>query len=216
MHKLFFNILNRIIMIRIPVLLFFSLIAVHVCQAQRALKEEDLAYNLPKKTTKFELANQLFELKDTTVISPNAVYVQEMVSHEYANYQVISETKTYNFIRFFKDGKALVSFDYLSYPTVEQFNDFSYCRPAYYTIKDDQVIVEIYQDKQWNVMSMVARRLNNGGLEFYRLANDPDIKIRKNDKDTSVNRKDNRPKGFFYKRETAFYRKDYTKLYKWL
>ena len=198
------------------ILLLSSLIAAHFSHAQRALREEDLANNLPKKTTKFELANQLFELKDTTVISPNAVYVQEMVTQEYANYQVISETKTYNFIRFFKDGKALVSFDYLSYPTVEQFNDFSYCRPAYYTIKDGQVIVEIYQDKVWNVQSMVARRLNNGGLEFYRLANAPDVKIKQHDKDTSVNRKDNKPKGFFYKRETAFYRKDYTKLYKWL
>jgi hypothetical protein len=201
---------------KIIVLVVSALITTHFSQAQRALKEEDLSYNLPKKTTKFELANQLFELKDTLVISPNAVYVQEMVSREYANYQVISETKTYNFIRFFKDGKALVSFDYLSYPTAEQFNDFSYCRPAYYTIKDDQVIVEIYQDKQWNVQSMVARRLNNGGLEFYRLAKDPDVKIKENDKDTSANRKDNKPKGIFYKRETAFYRKDYTKLYKWL
>jgi hypothetical protein len=201
---------------RIAILVVSSLITTHYAQAQRALKQEDLAYNLPSKTTKFELANQLFELKDTSVISPNAVYVQEMVSQEYANYQVISETKTYNFIRFFKDGKALVSFDYLSYPTAEQFNDFSYCRPAYYTIKDSQVIVEIYQDKVWNVQSMVARRLNNGGLEFYKLAKDPDVKIRKNDKDTSVNRKDNRPKEFFFKRETALYRKDYTKLYKWL
>jgi hypothetical protein len=201
---------------KITILLLSSLTAAHFSHAQRALREEDLAYNLPKKTTKFELANQLFELKDTSVISPNAVYVQEMITQEYANYQVISETKRYNFIRFFKDGKALVSFDYLSYPTAEQFNDFSYCRPAYYTIKDQQVIVEIYQDKKWNVQSMVARRLNNGGLEFYRLANDPDVKIKQNDKDTSVNRKDNQPKGVFYKRETAFYRKDYTKLYKWL
>lgn len=201
---------------RISILLLSTVFITHYCHAHRAIKEEDMADYLPKKTTKFQLGNQLFELKDTSVISPNAVYVQEMVSREYANYQVISETKTYNFIRFFKDGKALVSFDYLSHPTEEQFNDFSYCRPAYYTIKGDQVIIEIYQDKQWGVMDMVARRLNNGGLEFYRLAGDPDIKIRKNDKDTSVNRKDNRPKGFFYKRETALYKKEYTKLYKWL
>jgi hypothetical protein len=201
---------------RIVMLLLSSSFIAHYTYAQRAIKEEDMRDYLPKKTTRFELANQLFELKDTSVISPNAVYVQEMISREYANYQVISETKRYNFIRFFKEGKALVSFDYLSYPTEEQFNDLSYCRPAYYTIKDGQVIIEIYQDKQWCVINMVARRLNNGGLEFYRLARDPDVKIRKNDKDTSVNRKDNRPKGVFYKRETTFYRKDYTKLYKWL
>lgn len=201
---------------RIVILLLSTLLTTHYSHAQRAIKEEDMADYLPKKTTRFELGNQLFELKDTTVISPNAVYVQEMVSREYANNQVISETKTYNFIRFFKDGKALVSFDYLSYPSEEQFNDLRYCRPAYYTIKDSQVIVEIYQDKQWGVMSMVARRLNNGSLEFYRQAKDPDSKIKKNDKDTSVNRKDNKPQGFFPKRETAFYRKDYTKLYKWL
>lgn len=162
----------------IAFLLVSSLIATHYCQAQRALKEEELAYNLPKKTTKFELANQLFELKDTSVISPNAVYVHEM-----------GTTKTtYNFIRFFKDGKALVSFDYLSYPTEEQFNDFSYCRPAYYTIKDDQVIIEFYQDKAWGVMKITARRLDNGGLEF----------------------------GFPNKRETALYKKEHTRLYKWL
>jgi hypothetical protein len=202
---------------RIAILLLSSSFIAHYTYAQRAVREEDMAYYLPKKTTRFKLANQLFELKDTSVISPNAVYVQEMISREYANYQLISETKTYNFIRFFKDGKALISFDYLSYPTEEQFNDFSYCRPAYYTIKDDQVIIEVYQDKQWGVIDMVARRLNNGGLEFYRQAGDPDVKIRKNDKDTSVNRKDNKPKSpFLYKRETAFYRKDYTKLYKWL
>lgn len=82
----------------------------------------------------------------------------------------------------------MVSFDYLSYPTEEQFNDFSYCRPAYYTIKDDQVIVEFYQGKASGVMRMVARRLNNGGLEF----------------------------SFSQKQETGFYRKDHTKLYKWL
>ncbi|MCS3799159.1 hypothetical protein [Niastella sp. OAS944] len=116
----------------------------------------------------------MFELKDTSVISPNAVYVRGK--------------NTYSFIRFFKDGKALVSFDYLSYPTEEQFNDFSYCRPAYYTIKDDQVIVEFYQGKASGVMRMVARRLNNGGLEF----------------------------SFSQKQETGFYRKDHTKLYKWL
>jgi hypothetical protein len=189
---------------RIVIFLLSSSFIAHYTYAQRAIKEEDIKNYLPPKTTRFELAHQLFELKDTSVISPNAVYVQETVSREYANYQVISETKRYNFIRFFKDGKALISFDYLSYPTAEQFNDFSYCRPAYYTIKDDQVVVEIYQDKQWGVMNMVARRLNNGGLEFYRLANDPDVKIKKNDKDTSVNRKDNRPDSFFSKRETAF------------
>jgi hypothetical protein len=203
-------------MTRIVILLLTTIFTSYYSHAQRAIKEEDMAYNLPDKTTKFELANQLFELKDTSVISPNAVYVQEMVSREITNYQVISETKRYNFIRFFKDGKALVSFDYLSYPSEEQFNDLNYCRPAYYTIKDDQVIIEIYQDKISNVMNMVARRLDNGGLEFYRLARDPDVKIRKNDKDTSVNRKDNRPNSFFSKRETALYKKEYTKLYKWL
>lgn len=201
---------------RIAFCLVSSLIATHYCHAQRALKAEDLASNLPGKTTKFELANQLLELKDTLVVSPNAVYVQEMVTSSFSHKPATGTKTTYNFIRFFKDGKALVSFDYLSYPTEEQFNDFSYCRPAYYAIKDGQVIVEIYQDKAWGVMSMVARRLNNGGLEFYRLVNDPDLRIRKNDKDTSVNRKDNTPNGFFNKREAVFYRKDYTKLYKWL
>lgn len=163
---------------KITFFLVSSLITTHYCHAQRALKEEHMAPYLPKKTTKFELANQLFELKDTSVISPNAVYVQEM-----------GTTKTTcNFIRFFKDGKALVSFDYLSYPTEEQFNDFSYCRPAYYTIKDDEVIIEIYNGKQWGVIKMTARRLDNGGLEF----------------------------GLANKSKTVFYRKDHTKLYKWL
>jgi hypothetical protein len=48
------------------------------------------------------------------------------------------------------------------------------------------------------------------------LSYNPDVTIKKNDKDTSVNRKDNKTKGFFYKHETAFYRKDYTKFYKGL
>lgn len=199
----------------IAALLFISIIIINDSHAQRISNEDAMNYRLPKKGTKFALANQLFELKDTSVVSPNAVYVQASVIGDVTS-DVPRKKTIYNFIRFFKDGKALVSFDYASYPTEEEFNDLIYCRPAYYIIKDEQVIVEIYQDKSSGVQCMVARRLNNGDLEFYRLANNPDPAIKKNDKDTSLNRKDNRPPGFFYKRETARYKKGYAKLYKWL
>src|SRR5687767_11174742 len=107
---------------KIIVLIVNTIILVHYSSAQRAVKPEDMEDYLPPKSTKFALANQLFELKDTSVITPNAVYVMEQK-------QVVKPPKTYTYIRFFKDGKAFISFSYLNYPNEEEFNDLSYGRP---------------------------------------------------------------------------------------
>src|SRR5687767_12514293 len=123
-------------------LIISVIFSVHFCHAQRALTMEKMEDYLPPKTTKFELSNQLFELKDTSIITPNAVYVIE-------SKDVVTSKKRYTYLRFFNDGKAFISFAYLSYPGVEEFNDLSYGRPAFYTIKDGDVIIEFYMDSAW-------------------------------------------------------------------
>jgi hypothetical protein len=176
-------------------LLIIVISSLNICHAQRALKKEEMEDYLPGVTAKFELSNQLFELKDTSVITSNAVYVLE-------SKDLVTSKKKYTYLRFFVDGKAFISFAYLSYPGVEEFNDLSYGRPAFYTIKDGQVIVEFYMDKAWGVMSMVARP-SPTGIEFYKLTGGPDIKTKTKEKSAN-NRTDN-----------SFYKKVYTRLYNW-
>jgi hypothetical protein len=89
---------------------------------------------------------------------------------------------------------VFISFAYLSYPSVEEFNDLSYGKYGRYIVKDGEVIVEIYMDKVWGVMCMFAKPLSKG-IQFYALAG--------------------RPKAIFKNKNhgKSFYQKAYTKLY---
>ena len=59
-----------------------------------------------------------------------------------------------------------VSFSYLSYPSVEEFNDLSYGKYGRYIIQDGKIKVELYMNKQYGMMYMYAKTTARG-IQFY-------------------------------------------------
>src|SRR6218665_1103160 len=139
-------------------------LSVHYSFAQRALSEKTInRYSLPHKKVKYKLSKQPFILNDASIVPTNAVFV----SSEYLCGEKCDTS--YVFMRFFNNGRVFVSFSYLSYPSVEEFNDLSYGQYGLYIVKDGEVIVEIYMDKASGVMCMFAKPLSTG-IQFYALS----------------------------------------------
>lgn len=144
-------------------------ISVHYCFAQRAFTDEQLKKELPKKEIKYKLSKQAFTLNDTSIVSSNAVYVLMLEEVERKNYEVVKRSNSYTFMRFFNDGRVFISFAYLSYPSVEEFNDLSYGKYGRYILKDGEIIIEFYQNRQYGVMFMFAKSVPTG-VQFYATA----------------------------------------------
>lgn len=97
-------------------------------RAQRLLSEEELkekeySYQPPKKRFMFYKAkHRLKTIKNFHLagIDTNAVYV----GIDSLKFQ--GDTITYGYLRFFSTGEVFISYDYLSFPTEEEFNDLSY------------------------------------------------------------------------------------------
>jgi hypothetical protein len=169
-------------------------ISVHYCFAQRAFTDEQLKKELPKKEIKYKLSKQAFTLNDTSIVSSNAVYVLMLEEVERKNYEVVKRSNSYTFMRFFNDGRVFISFAYLSYPSAEEFNDLSYGKYGRYILKDGEIIIEFYQNRQYGVMFMFAKSVPTG-VQFYATA----YKMKALIKNRST--------------DGGYYKKDYPKLY---
>lgn len=102
----------------------------YFCGAQQALTKEQQEKYYPAKKRKFKLAKKVFVLTDTSVITTNAVYVNEQLPIAQEQYA------TYVYFRFFNDGRMFISYPYKSYPSAEEFNDLSYGEYMRYVIED--------------------------------------------------------------------------------
>lgn len=169
-------------------------ICVHYCFAQRAFTDEQLKRYIPKKEKKFKLSKQSFTLSDTSIVSTNAVYVLTLEEVERKNYEIVKRTNSYTYMRFFNDGKVFVSFSYLSYPSVEEFNDLSYGKYGRYVVENGEIIVELYMDNKYGIMFMFAKPVSTG-IQFYASSFRRHALIKNRSTDG------------------GFYKKDYTKLY---
>lgn len=173
-------------------LLVGFLFYVNCCEGQRVYSDEQLIKYLPKGEREFQLSKQSFTLCDTSIISPNAVFVLS----EYLCGQKCDSLHT--FIRFFSDGKVFVSFPYQTYPKVHEFNDLSYGKYGRYIVKDGDIKIELYMNKQHGLMYMYAKPVNRG-IQFYKTTGRGLGRILKVTRTT----------------DAGFYRKDYTRLYNW-
>lgn len=61
-----------------------------------------------------------------------------------------------------------MSFAYLSFRTKEEFNDLSYGKFGRYLIKNGEIKVEMYMDKQDGVIYMYAKPILLG-IQFYKV-----------------------------------------------
>lgn len=161
------------------------------CYAQRELSPEAQKPYLPKGTIKFELAEQPFMLTDTAVVSANAVYTR---SGYFCGAKCDS---SFTYMRFFEDGRVFVSFSYLSYPGVAEFNDLSYGKFGRYRIEEGGILkVELYMDRQHGVMYMFAKPVSQD-IQFYKTTGRGAGQVLKVTKT----------------KKGGFYRKGYVKLY---
>ena len=143
--------------------MFLSLfiLSIHYCNAQHLYSEEQQKRYLPKKEKKFILSKELFTLSDTFFVSPKVVFVSsEFLCGQKCDY-------LFTYMRFFTDGKVFVSFPYLSYPNIQEFNDLTYGKYGRYVIKDGHIKIELYMNKQHGVMFMFAKPVLNG-VQFYK------------------------------------------------
>jgi hypothetical protein len=153
---------------RIIVSLIYIIISLTLC-GQRAFTEEQLQYEFPKKPVKYKLSKTPFSLTDTLIVSSKAIYIGEFIEEEWENYEVVKRSNSYTFMRFFNDGRVFISFAYLSYPSVKEFNDLSYGKYGRYLLKDGEIIIEFYQNRQYGVMFMFAKPVLTG-VQFYATA----------------------------------------------
>lgn len=180
------------------ILLFIFILCSHSSDAQRGYSEEQQKKYIPKKEKKFVLAKKKFTLNDTSIISQNAVYINILEEQYRENYRVVKTTYSYTHMRFFTDGRVFISHPYLSYPSIEEFNDMTYGRWGYYIIKKGKIKIEYYTGKQHGMMYMFAKPVTTG-ITFYKTTGIGIGQILKVSRDTGG----------------VFYRKDYTKLYNW-
>lgn len=173
--------------------LFSSILSVCFCNAQPAFSKEQLRAYLPKKEAKFKLPRQFFN--DSTVISTNAIYIKTSEEEEQENYQVTKRVESFIYLRFFNDGRIFISFPYLSYPNNEEFNDLTYGKFGRYVVKDKEIKIELYMDKEDGMMYMFANPVANG-IQFYKSTGTGVGEVLKVSKTT----------------DEGFYRKDYAKL----
>lgn len=171
-------------------------VSVHYCCAQRAFTDEQLKKEIPKKEVKYKLSKQAFALSDTSIVSINAVYVLTFEEVERKNYEVVKRSNSYTFMRFFNDGRVFISFAYLSYPSIEEFNDLSYGKYGRYIAENGEITIEFYMNKQYGVMFMFAKPITSA-IQFYATSFRRHALIKNKSTDG------------------GFYKKEYTKLYNW-
>ena len=142
-------------------LLFVLMVFGFALHAQRALTDEQTKRYQPPATLEYFLSSQPFELKDSTVISVSAVYVSKQ-------YLCAEKCDTlYNFMRFYSDGRVFVSFEYKSYPSVDEIKDDQYGKFGRYVVQMNQIKVELYQSRQHGIEFMHAKPVNDG-LRFFK------------------------------------------------
>jgi hypothetical protein len=153
---------------RIIVSLIYIIISLTLC-GQRAFTEEQLKKaSMPKKFF-FKLAKSNFTLFDTSVISIKATYINELNEADFEDKANLKTQKSYRFIRFFENGAVFMSFEYLSYPTIEQINDYDYGHFGYYVIEKGKIKGEFYINRQYGVMYLFAKPIENKAIQFYKI-----------------------------------------------
>jgi hypothetical protein len=85
-----------------------------------------------KKNYNFKLLKKEGLNIDTNLVKVSGVYITKFEGG----------MGTYEFIRFFENGRVFLSCGYCSYPTIEELNNLNYGDFGYYIIKDGEVKVE--------------------------------------------------------------------------
>lgn len=125
---------------RLFILFFVAVLLPSEIWAQRVMSDDILekyeSYQRPKSKFKFAKKQNIAVLKALKVlpIDTNAVYVSS--SYQNAPY--------YRYTRFFSNGEVFVSHEYKNSPTEQECNDLSYGKWGMYSVKDDELIMEIY------------------------------------------------------------------------
>jgi hypothetical protein len=135
--------------------------------AQR-LKSDDIlkkyeSYQRPKSKFKLYKKNKIAEHKALKVlpIDTNAVYVSGMFD-KYQNDTI------YTYFRFFSNGEVFLSHEYISFPTEQEFNDLSYGKWGMYTVKEGELIMEIFVRGFPSVYWYNYAKIESEKLKFYK------------------------------------------------
>lgn len=142
-------------------ILIVLLFSVYSSFSQKALNDEQIKKYLPKKEIKYKLSRKTYFLADTAFVSLNAIYLN-------SEYLCGNGCDTfYTYLRFFEDGRVFFSFSYMSNPTKEELNDFSYGKFGRYIIQKDSIItIELYQDRYTGIEFLHAKKTENG-IQFF-------------------------------------------------
>jgi hypothetical protein len=106
-------------------------------------KHEIRIYNKANKKTKYMQLRNKYQLKDTSLIDTNVVYIYPNGTYYYHEWERILEKKDtfYFFERFFKNGQYFISGKYPSMPTDEECNNIDYGLRGYYKIINDSILI---------------------------------------------------------------------------
>lgn len=179
-------------------LLFICFTKVSIAQKLLSDKEQDAL--MPVYELKYKLDKYNFLLEDTSIISTHAAYILTAYGIKYkGRFKELSKPNQFVFIRFFVDGKVFVSFPYLSYPSIEEINDLTYGRFGKYIIKNQKIVVEIYDGVKNLVFLFYEPNKEQTGIIHYGSSR-------------ILNPLFNNP---LNKDVSEFYKKEYTKLYNW-
>ena len=77
---------------------------------------------------------------DTSVVKIKGVYLLESY-----NENINMGKKTYNFCRFFSNGRVYISCSYCSFPTNSELNDLNFGRYGYYIVNGSNIKIETFE-----------------------------------------------------------------------
>jgi hypothetical protein len=149
---------------RFILIIGFLLLQLNNSYGQRVFSDETLKNYLPKKEKRFTLSKKPFVLKDTNVVSLNAIYSRKLTE---VDNNVIESVELYNFIKFFPDGRVFFSFPYISFPTRKEIDDFTYGKFGRYVVNGEKIKIEFFMNKQDGIMFLYANP-TFPGLQFYK------------------------------------------------
>jgi hypothetical protein len=125
---------------------------------------------LPKRPIKFRIPLNSNILNDTSIISTNAVYVKTIEHVRFQNIKHIDTIYNFLYLRLFENGEAFISFEYLSFLSEFEFNDFRYGKFGRYIIENGFIKIEYYTMRNYGVEFMYAKPVPTG-IQFFDSSN---------------------------------------------
>lgn len=130
--------------------------------AQRYYSDDEIRRHTPKNTVPFTLAGVHFTPSDTVRLVMRRPYLQLDQVSKYDGMRYTGEDSLYSFVIFYPDGRCFGSFPIAgSYPSLGDFNNFSYGQYGLYRFNGETLSMEYYTDREYGMEVFFANVTKN-------------------------------------------------------